>query len=66
MGDDKGWGIRFNHASVGDITYSIGRGVDLFYNAPEQLTWMRKRMMNIDNSWENSVQQYINVYTSLK
>lgn len=66
MGDYQGWGIRFNHASVGDISYSIDRAIDLYYNKPEHLTWMRKRMMMIDNSWENAVQQYINAYSSLK
>lgn len=66
MGDWQGWGIRFNHASVGDITHSIWRGIDLYFNNTVHLDWMRKRMMGIDNSWENAVQQYINVYTSLK
>jgi starch synthase len=66
MGDFQGWGIRFNHASVGDLTHSIWRGIDLYNNDPTHLGWMRKRMMGIDNSWENAVQQYINVYNSLK
>jgi starch synthase len=66
MGEWQGWGIRFNHASVGDLVHSIWRGIDLFYNDPEHLNWMRKRMMGIDNSWQNSVQQYLNVYSSLK
>jgi starch synthase len=65
MGDFQGWGIRFNHASVGDVTYSIGRAIDVFKNKVH-LTWMRNRMMKIDNSWENAVQQYINVYISLR
>jgi glycogen synthase len=34
-------------------------------NDAEHLTWMRKRMMSIDNSWENAVQQYLNLYSSL-
>ena len=66
MGDFQGWGIRFNHASVGDLTHSIWRGIDLYENDAEHLTWMRKRMMSIDNSWENAVQQYLNLYSSLK
>ncbi len=66
MGDFQGWGIRFNHASVGDITYSVNRAVDLFYDDAEQLDWMRTRMMGIDNSWENSVKQYISVYEELQ
>ncbi len=66
MGDKGGWGIRFNQASIGDINYSIGRAVDLFYNYPARLQEMRAYMMDIDNSWENSVQQYINLYESLR
>ena len=66
MGDWQGWGIRFNHASVGDITHGITRAAGLFDHGQTHFGWMRQRMMEIDNSWENAVQQYINVYTSLK
>ena len=66
MGEKNGWGIRFNQATVGDINYSIGRAIDLYYNHFKQLHTMRKRMMQIDNSWENSVQQYLNLYSSLQ
>ena len=66
MGDFQGWGIRFNNASVGDITYSIKRAAELYDTDQKHLNWMRQRMMKIDNSWENAVQQYINVYASLK
>jgi len=65
MGDWQGWGIRFNHATVGDIVYSIGRAVAVFQDKTH-LNWMRQHMMQIDNSWENSVQQYLNIYQSLK
>ncbi len=66
MGDWQGWGIRFNQASVGDITHGITRAAGLFDQGQTHFGWMRQRMMEIDNSWENAVQQYINVYTSLK
>lgn len=66
MGEFQGWGIRFNHASPGDITHAISRGIDLYKNKPEHLTWMRNRMMKIDNSWERAVQQYINMYEELR
>ncbi len=66
MGDFEGWGIRFNQASVGDITYSIIRAAELYDNNEVHLNWMRQRMMKIDNSWENAVQRYLNVYASLK
>lgn len=65
MGDWQGWGIRFNHASVGDVTYSVNRAVDVFADT-RQLNWMRQHMMQIDHSWENSVQQYLDVYQALQ
>lgn len=66
MGDWEGWGIRFTHASIGDIVHAISRAVGLYYDDKEGLLRMRKHMMQIDNSWEKSVQQYLNIYTSLK
>jgi starch synthase len=66
MGDWQGWGIRFNHATVGDVTHAVSRASGLYYHDKVHLAWMRQRMMQIDNSWENAVQQYINIYTSLR
>ncbi len=66
MGDWQGWGIRFNHASVGDITHAVTRAEGLYREGQVHLQWMRQRMMEIDNSWENAVQQYLNVYSSLR
>lgn len=66
MGEWQGWGIRYNHASVGDITHAVSRAADLYYNDKVHLEWMRERMMKIDNSWENSVRQYIYIYEGLK
>jgi starch synthase len=65
MGDKDGWGIRFNHASVGDVVYSVNRAVEL-YGDTERLNNMRQHMMQIDHSWEHAVQQYIDIYQSLK
>ena len=65
MGDWEGFGIRFNHASVGDIYYSVSRAISV-YQEKTHFNWMRKHMMQIDHSWENTVQQYTNVYQSLK
>ena len=61
MGDEGGYGIRFNHASVADIYYSIQRAVEVFGNK-EKIATMRKTMMQINNSWEKSAQHYIDVY----
>lgn len=65
MGEAGGWGLRFNNADVGDVVYSISRSVSLYYDKPDQLLEMRQRMMCMDNSWEQAVSNYINLYQSL-
>lgn len=66
FGDWQGFGIRFDQASVWDITYSVGRAIDLYFNKKEQFDWMRKFMMGIDHSWERSAEEYIRMYQTLK
>ncbi|MET0635209.1 MAG: glycogen/starch synthase [Chitinophagaceae bacterium] len=66
FGDPQGFGIRFDQASVGDITYSVGRAIDLYNNRPDLHQWMREHMMSIDHSWDSSAQQYIDIYRELK
>ncbi len=65
MGDPGGFGIRFNHASVDDLVYSIGRAVAVYQDTSHMLT-MRKTMMQIDHSWESTVDQYTALYQSLQ
>ena len=64
MGDNDGFGIRFDHASVDDICYSVQRAVNI-YKQPKQMTWMRNFMMSIDHSWESVVNNYYQVYHQL-
>ena len=66
FGDWQGYGIRFNHASVQDISYSVGRAIDLYYNKRDMYNWMRSYMMHIDHSWDSSAKDYIQLYESLK
>lgn len=66
FGDWQGYGIRFDQASVGDIVYSLGRAMDLYYSKPELFQWMRSYMMVIDHSWEVSAQSYIDLYASTR
>jgi len=61
FGDPGGYGICFNDASVGDITYSIYRAVEL-YKHPERINEIVEQVMLIDNSWENSAGLYIELY----
>jgi starch synthase len=65
FGDEGGYGIRFNNASVADICYSIDRALVLYENT-RLLTLLRKRMMALDFSWDRSAKEYINLYESLK
>ena len=66
FGDWQGYGIRFNNASVEDVTYSVGRAIDLYNNKKDLFTWMRSYMMHIDNSWDASAAEYITLYRELK
>ena len=61
MGETDGYGIRFNYATVGDIHYSVSRAISVFKDKT-YLNWMRKYMMQIDNSWEGTVAAYDSIY----
>lgn len=63
-GDEGGYGICFNNASVEDIVYSIGRALEL-YKDKATFAQIRKTMMQINNSWETSAQKYIDLYKSI-
>jgi len=64
-GEPNGYGITFTHAAVGDITQGIWRAVQL-YADKKKLKEVRKTMMQLDNSWDKSAQEYIDLYKSLK
>ncbi|MGH2566681.1 MAG: glycogen synthase, partial [Ginsengibacter sp.] len=63
FGDEGGYGICFDQATVGDITYSVHRALQL-YEQRERVNEIRKKIMQIDNSWERSAEIYINLYNS--
>ena len=64
FGEEGGYGICFNYATVDDIVYSIHRATEL-YDDKKKLDELRKRMMQINNSWETSAQKYIDLYDSI-
>ncbi len=64
MGESDGFGIRFNNATIDDVDYSIGRGINV-YKDVKQMEKMRKIMMQIDHSWESTVDEYSRVYNSV-
>lgn len=63
--EQDGYGVVFNNASVGDICNAVWRACNMYSNKT-QLNKAREYMMKLDNSWENSVQHYIDLYKSLK
>jgi starch synthase len=65
IGEPNGFGLRFNYASVWDITYSIPRAVELF-DDKERMADLVKQIMKIDNSWEQSAEKYIDLYNSIQ
>jgi starch synthase len=62
MGETDGFGIRFNNASVEDIHYSVSRAISVFKDK-KHFESMRKYMMQIDHSWEETVAEYDRVYS---
>ena len=64
VSDANGYGIRFNHAAVGDVTHAIWRAVEL-YKDQDLMEEIREYMMQLDFSWETSVKQYLELYESL-
>ena len=64
FGEEEGYGICYNYASVPDITQGVWRATEL-YREKDKLKMLRERMMQLDFSWETSVKHYITVYESL-
>jgi starch synthase len=62
-GEEGGFGICFDTASVGDISHAVYRAVEL-YRHKDKVKKIRKRLMQIDHSWEKSAQIYINLYNA--
>jgi starch synthase len=60
-----GYGLVFDNASVGDVCNAVWRACELYSNK-EKFTAARERMMQLDFSWESSVQQYLALYQSLR
>ncbi len=63
-GSPQGYGVSFSQASVGDITHAVYRAVEL-YDDKLMMASIRRRIMELDFSWDKSTQQYIDVYESI-
>ena len=63
--EEGGFGLCFNYASLYDIDISIQRALQLFADK-SKMENVVKTMMEIDNSWASSAQQYIQLYEQVK
>jgi starch synthase len=63
--DGTGRGFRFDQFNVEDAAYAIYRAVSMWHNDPVTNARLRERVMALDFSWENTVEQYLNVYRSI-
>ncbi len=64
ISEPGGYGISFNHATVGDITNGVYRAVELYEDQPKFDT-IRRKLMELDFGWDVSAKQYIDLYKSL-
>jgi starch synthase len=61
IGEPGGYGITFEQPSAQDLADSIGRGIRL-YKEKNRMKEIISRMMQLNNSWEESAAKYIDVY----
>lgn len=62
--NDVGRGIRFNQFNLDDGHLALYRAVQLFHNQPI-FEEVRRRIMQLDFSWERSAADYINIYKEM-
>ena len=65
LGDPHGRGFRFMQLNVEDAFHAVRRATE-FYRTEEHVSTVRKRIMAVDLSWEQSAQQYLKIYEELK
>jgi starch synthase len=62
--DENGYGIRFEELELPQMIQAVKRAINLFKNQ-KKLNQLRKLMMGLDFSWDQSAQQYTNLYANL-
>ncbi|MCW9706640.1 glycogen synthase [Fodinibius salsisoli] len=64
LGAEDGYGITFFDFSLQAAADAIQRAIDLYEDGKE-MTKIRKKVMNLDFSWNASAKEYIKLYTEL-
>lgn len=63
--DGSGRGIQFSNFSLEDGFLAIYRAAELYHNQPALLESVRHKIMQVDFSWENSANEYIQIYKEM-
>ena len=58
----EGRGFTFSDINANDMLWVIREAVELYYNNKEAWRGLQKEGMTADFSWDNSAQQYLNIY----
>lgn len=66
VSEEGGFGFCHNEVTVEAIYNAIQRAIDFYENNTKEFRSIRKKIIKIDHSWATSVNEYINLYTSLK
>lgn len=61
---EGGYGFSFNNATVTDLVHTIGRAIGLYRDKSDHFHDIRKKIMQLNFSWENSAQKYIDLYNN--
>ncbi len=61
---ENGRGIRFDNFNLNEALIALSRAVDL-YKDTKKFKSVRKNISALDFSWENSAEQYSNIYNQL-
>lgn len=65
IGEKDGYGIRFDNFNVPEAENAFIRAIDT-YKSQKRVNSIRKKIMKLDFSWENSAQKYYQLYQKLK
>jgi starch synthase len=61
IGEEGGVGVRFDNFTNDDVYVALYRAKELYWNA-DTMYYLRRRMMQIDHSWEVSATRYKQIY----
>ncbi len=65
LSEENGYGIRFDNFNVHEAESAVIRAIELF-KSKKRMNQIRKKIMKLDFSWENSAKNYYQLYQKLK